>query len=139
MFAKAASDQCPSARQNFACTVLEAQTDGSSDGGDGRGPSPATFDQLNLAFTVFFSAELALHAAAYWLRPFLTAWSCLARSRTRSGIVEFSYNFLSAFDPHSRAPSKAALLFLQPALALGVNSPTRIARRASTLKASGLH
>ena len=69
--------------QNFGCSILEAQY------AFEPGPvfaSGAALDRINLVFTLLFTAEFAVHAFAYWLRPFLTAWSRSWSPASRRGV-----------------------------------------------------
>ncbi len=66
--------------QNFAATIVSSQLNTQLMDDAGR-PTPlsGTLDLLDLAFTVFFAAELAVNLFAHWLWPFL-----------RSGAPSFS-------------------------------------------------
>ncbi len=66
-------------RQNFVCTIVEAEFIPDLTNKDG---SPTTLanllDKFNLLFTVIFTIELAINALAHWFRPFITdMWSQL--------------------------------------------------------------
>ena len=54
--------------QNFASSIAEAQIDVSSAAQDG------TMARLDLFFTLFFTAELALNAASHWFERFASNW-----------------------------------------------------------------
>ena len=64
-------------RQNFACTIIESELIDSLTNPDGT-PTPLAglMDQLNVAFTVIFTIELALNMFSHWFYPFATnTWS----------------------------------------------------------------
>ena len=70
--------------QNFSVDVLEAQI---------SAPSTTTlwrplFDQLNLAFTLFFTAELIVNVCAHWFQDFVNNWS-VARSFDQFAPISF--------------------------------------------------
>jgi hypothetical protein len=65
--------------QNFGCTITESQF--IEDLHDENG-APTSFaqilDQLNLFFTLLFTAELVVNAFSHWFRPFIqNSWNIL--------------------------------------------------------------
>ena len=66
-------------RQNFMCTIVEAEFASELTNEDGSPSRIANLlDNLNLLFTVVFTVELAINAFANWFRPFITdVWSQL--------------------------------------------------------------
>ena len=56
-------------RQNFVCTVVEAQFASSLTLSNGTMTNLGTLlDRLNIAFTIVFSAELTVNAFSHWFR-----------------------------------------------------------------------
>jgi hypothetical protein len=69
----------PCLGQNFGCTIAESQFIQNLQDEFGQPTEFArTLDQLNLFFTLLFTAELAVNAFSHWFHPFIqNSWSIL--------------------------------------------------------------